>query len=72
MPKNNPRTLLEICEDINFSLNLEGNIYCSLAISRQIECPYQHLKTDHNERFPCQHPKYNLDNFIIYENKTIN
>jgi len=63
MPDNITRTLLEICEEVDFSINLEGNIYCSLAISRQIECPYQDLKKDHNERFQCLNSKYNKNNF---------
>ena len=72
MPKNNPRTLLEICEEADFSMNLLGNIYCRLAMSKQIECPYQDLKIDHNGKFPCLNPKYNRNNFVIYDNKAIN
>ena len=61
--KNNeeekPRTLDEICEEVNFSISVLGNIYCGLALSRKILCKYQSDKKDHNGCYPCTHPLYN-------------
>ena len=56
--KEEPRNLVDICNEFDFSKKLNGNVYCSLGYSRQVECPFYSKDQDHNGLYPCLNPKY--------------
>jgi hypothetical protein len=57
------RKLEEICEDVDFSLHLLGNTYCTLGMKRRIGCQYHSLYEDQNGINVCLNPKYNLNEY---------
>ncbi len=60
---NQPRRLEEICDEVNFSINLLGNTYCSLKVIGKTGCKFQKNEQEENGMFPCIHPKYNKDDY---------
>lgn len=52
------RRLEEVCEEENFSQILLGNVYCSLAKGRQVECKYLNKQKDKNGLYPCMNLIY--------------
>jgi len=54
---NKIRTLEDIClEEGGFYTVLRGNIYCSLAWGRKIDCKYLSEEKDHNGLYTCKRP----------------
>ena len=54
------KRLEKICteEGGNFYMILNGNVYCSLAWSRRIDCKHLADKPDHNGFYPCTYKPY--------------
>lgn len=52
------RRLEVICERVDFHFNLLGNVYCSLAKNKKINCTYQSSQKDHNNLYPCLNMKW--------------
>jgi len=53
------RTLEDVCEQENFSIELLGNTYCRLKMGEKIGCKYQSDMKDQNKMYQCMHPFYN-------------
>lgn len=58
---SNVRNLEEICANSPFCINLNGNIYCKLALGRKIKCEYIERTPDKNGFYKCKEPFYNMD-----------
>jgi len=59
--KDEIRSIEDICEMDSFSFNVAGNVYCRIALSKMLECPYHSSpEKDHNELYYCTHPLYTL------------
>jgi hypothetical protein len=51
------KTLDERCLELGgFVVELAGNLYCSLAYSRKIQCDYLSKERDQNYLYTCNHP----------------
>lgn len=56
------KSIDDVCiETEGFATKLLGNTYCSLALNKKIECPYQDSKKDHNGFYKCINLLYNDD-----------
>ena len=52
-------SLEERCQDLGgFNIELLGNVYCSLFLSRKIECSYISKEKDKNDLYYCKNPVY--------------
>jgi len=45
--------------EFDFHIELLGNVYCSLSLSRKVECPYLSDIKDHNGLYSCMNLLYN-------------
>lgn len=61
------RSILDICEEENFSQLLLGNVYCSLTRTRRIDCEFMSRNKDANGLYPCLNPLYQNE-ISRYEN----
>ncbi len=55
------RELEQICYTEDFSSTLRGITYCSLAITRKIDCRWLSEEKDHNGLYSCGNPLYSQD-----------
>ena len=60
--------LCEICteEKGRFYRILNGNVYCSLAYSRRVDCPYLSDHRDVNGLYLCNYPKYIEERDLLF------
>ena len=57
------RSLELIClEEGGFAKEVYGNIYCSIGLTKQIDCQHQSKYTDHNDCYTCTNTLYSDDN----------
>jgi hypothetical protein len=56
------RTLEQVCQESPFCTNLNGNIYCRLALGgKKIQCDYIEKIPDKNGLYRCKEPFYNME-----------
>ena len=46
------------CKQLDFHINILGNIYCQLALRRRVECPNLAEYKDRNGFWPCLNLQY--------------
>lgn len=65
------RSIEQICNEESankgFSIELLGNVYCSLSINKRIDCVYCSYDKDKNKLYTCNNPIYQS---LRLENKT--
>jgi len=62
--KDSPRSLVDICDKEDFRTIIQGSQYCSLGISKQIDCPRQSKVKDQNGFYLCLDIRDNYEGYI--------
>lgn len=65
LPKNKPRTLVELCLSLHpgFETIIQDGFYCSVSHIRRADCPYAAKERDHNGLYACESTKKRSDYF---------
>ena len=67
------KTLEDRCVEVGgFDIELLGNVYCTLAINKKIECYYLSKEKDQNGLYNCVNPLYQSLRLDNIENKKYN